>query len=120
MCRAKRFSLCLSLIFGAGISSVGLVPAPLVYFVGLLLMCLLIAATKYYRRWRWVPLGVGSARAAALGVGCVAAMSAASIFRGGEWSFVVISILSVAGTVGMFHWLSRHGRFVSSKGSDLA
>ncbi|MCP1412893.1 hypothetical protein J3D46_002159 [Paenarthrobacter sp. A20] len=120
MSKAKQFSLCLSLISGAGISSVGLVPPPLVYLVGLLLMSLLVVATTYYGRWRWVPLGVGSARAAALGLGSVAAMSTALIFRGGEWIFVLIPLLSLAGTVGMFRWLTRHGRFVSSKGTDLA
>lgn len=119
MSKAKRFSLWLSLILGAGISSVGLLPEPEVFLAGVLVIGLLVAATVHYRLWRWVPLKATQVRPPGLGMGCLMAVTAALLLRGHEWSCVVIPLLSAFVTIAMFYGLTRYGRFVDSDGSEL-
>lgn len=56
------------------------------------------------------------AESAVLAVGCVTASTLAMLLRGGEWSYFMVPALSVAVTVGLYYWLTVHGRLLESEG----
>ena len=90
---------------------VGLVPGSLVFLAVLALIGLLVAATFYYKRLRWVPVETGRPYSAALGGGCMMAMISALLLRGYEWSSVLVPLLSLAVSMAVHRWLTRFGHF---------
>ena len=108
----KRYSLYLSLILGAGITCVGLLPEPMIFLVGVALMACILAAAVSFREWRWVPFRVGEARMARLSVCCVTATTVALLLRGYPMSFVLTPLLSVVAALIVFRELTRGGRLI--------
>lgn len=96
---------------GSGVAVVGLVRGWLVFLAVLALLGLLVAATIYYKRVRWVPVKKGQPYSAALGGGCMMAMISALLLRGYEWSSVLVPLLSLAVSMTVHRWLTRSGHF---------
>lgn len=111
--KTEQYSLSLSLILGASVLCVGLVPEPMIFIVGILLLVLILAAALHYRKWRWVPSSSEEVGMAGISVACVAAPTMALLLSGCPLSFVLTPVLSIAGTLGMYRELTRHGHLVA-------
>lgn len=110
--KTKQYSLTLSLILGASVVSVGLVPEPMIFVVGTLLLMLLLAAALHYKKWGWVPSDSAEAGMAGLSAGCVMVTTLALLLRGHPLSFVLTPLLSIAAILGMYRELSTRGRLI--------
>ncbi|MET3902255.1 hypothetical protein [Paenarthrobacter sp. 4246] len=113
----KRYSLSLSLILGASVLCVGLVPQPTIFVVAAALVVCILAAAVHYRKWRWVPSDGQESKMARLSVGCVTATTLALLLRGYPLSFVLTPLIGIAAIVGMNRELTTRGRLIGrSKG----
>ncbi|SDW04236.1 hypothetical protein SAMN04487917_102358 [Arthrobacter sp. yr096] len=118
MTKARNFSLSLSLVLGAGTLAVGLVPQPMVFLAGALLLGLLGVVTLRFRGWRWVQDRELESSHSVFAVGCVVAMTLASLLRSTDWSFVLVPVVSIAVTTSAFYWLDRHVDIQDSRSSS--
>lgn len=82
--------------------TIGLVPEPMVYLVGSLLIVLLVGTTLYFKQWEWTRVKASEARSPCLGVWGVTAVTLALLRRGATWGHVVIPVLSVIVSIGTF------------------
>jgi hypothetical protein len=110
--KTKQYSITLSLILGASVVSVGLVPEPMIFVVGILLLMLLLAAALHYKKWGWVPSDSAEAGMAGLSAGCVMVTTLALLLRGHPLSFVLTPLLSIAAILGMYRELTTRGRLI--------
>jgi len=118
MNKARKFSLAVSLVLGAGTLALGLIPEPLVFLAGVILLSLLVAVALRFKGWRLILNGDSESRSSIFGVGCVVATTLASLLRHAEWRLALVPAFSIAVTACSFCWLIRNVGIQVSKPSS--